>query len=140
MVDALIKIRELLKPDGLLIDIHPEDTILPIFVQAGSVVTQVGEIDVESKFAKYRLADEAIDLVVEEELYTVDQQEIVDFVIYFDSVAECRQYLAEEWRDAKLSDSSWKQMAKLMTQPSETKQIFYSEGVKFCSLSPVDLD
>ena len=139
MVDALIKIRELLKPDGLLIDIHPEDTILPIFVQVGSVVTQVGEIDVESKFAKYRLADEAIDFVVEEGFYEINLQEVVDFVIYFDSVDECRQYLAEEWSDAKMSDSSWKQMAKLMTGSNEMKQIFYSEGVKFCSLSPIDL-
>lgn len=136
MVDALTQITKLLKPDGLLIDIHPQDIILPIYVQIGAATTEIGAIDVESKFAKYRRADEAINIVVQNETYSLRHKTVVDFLIYFDTVAECRQYLEEEWSDAKLSESNWAHMKFLMSQGNAFKQIFYSEGVKFCCLAP----
>ncbi|MDJ0753535.1 MAG: hypothetical protein QNJ45_08470 [Ardenticatenaceae bacterium] len=136
MVDALRKIKTLLKPNGLLVDIHPMDQVMPIYVQIGREIRPVGDIDVESKFTKYRQADKAIATVLQEGLFTVQRKTAVDFSVYFDTVAECRQYLAEEWSSAKLAEESWRQMTALMKLEVNFKQIFYSEGIKFCSLCP----
>lgn len=137
MVDALIKIKTLLKPNGLLVDIHPMDQVMPIYVQLGREIRPVGDINVESKFTKYRQADKAIAAVLQDGIFTLQQKTAVDFSVYFDSVAECRQYLAEEWSSAKLAEESWRKMTTLMNLEADFKQIFYSEGIKFCSLSAV---
>jgi hypothetical protein len=45
--------------------------------------------------------------------------------------------LAEEWKSAWLPDASWQKMGDLMEVDAQPKQIYYTEGVKFCSLLPL---
>jgi len=137
MVDALVKIGHHLKPDGVLVDTHPHDTTLPLHVRVGSHDTQVGQIDVESKFVKYRSADEAINTVVKLGLYSRCQHTTVDYFVYFDSIEACQQYLDEEWRSAKLSEVTWSHIATALAPPGERKQIYYCERVCFYVLQPL---
>lgn len=135
MVDALKNIHKLLKPNGRLIDLHPADTILPIYVQNGSTAEAVGTIDVAAKHVKYHLADAAIKQVVTERLFTLEQHKKVDFIIYFDSVNACQTYLAEEWSDAKVASETWQKLGELMRQGETAKKIYFTERIQFFSLT-----
>ena len=136
MVDALEKIKTLLQPNGALISIQPQDDNLPISVQVDQTAVYVGEVDVSHNFPRYQMANGAIEIATESGLYNMQQDQIVDYTVFFDTLAACRTYLAEEWTNAILSDAAWERMTALMRGEGKQKRIFYSEKVRFCCLAP----
>ncbi len=135
MVDALIHIHKQLKPGGLLINIQPKDRYLPVFVQKNGQSISVGAVDVENMVPKYHAAEQALDHVMQQSLYQFKQQIETDFLIYFDSAAVCRQYLADEWTKAHLPETAWQKMNELMHHAHSSQKIFFSEGLQFTRLS-----
>ena len=92
MVHALEEIRRLLRPGGILIDIHPvTEPWLCDVNQDGRVLfsepspTYTYEEDL-------RQADLALARVIERRLFVLERQEIVDFFTYAGSAGELRDF------------------------------------------------
>ena len=91
MVHALEEIQRLLKPDGILIYIHPfpEGTFIKVF-QGGKLL-----FDEPKRLSDHEdvlAADEAVAQVVESGLYVIERSSKFDYLTYGSSVDELRAY------------------------------------------------
>jgi SAM-dependent methyltransferase len=91
MVHALEEIHRLLKPDGILIDIHPVPEGYFIKALQGDTILFAERKRVTCSEDVLR-AEEALAEVVERDLFSVERRAEFDFLIYASSVRELRDY------------------------------------------------
>ena len=96
MVHALEEIRRLLKPTGILIDIHPVAEPSPIEIHQGDKIEPVGDLSVRQWCSDYQHADEALIETQRRGLFTVEREGIFNSLTYYDSAAEMRT----DWKEA----------------------------------------
>jgi SAM-dependent methyltransferase len=94
MVHALEEIHRLLKPDGILIDIHPEPEG-PIYKVFQGDRTLFSERKRATCSEDVLQAENALAISIQNNLYSVDQQGEFDFLIYASSVKELVDYWEE---------------------------------------------
>jgi hypothetical protein len=94
MVHALEEIHRLLKSDGILIDIHPEPEG-PIYKVFQGERILFSERKRETCSEDVLQAENALEISIQNNLYSVDQQGEFDFLIYASSVKELREYWEE---------------------------------------------
>jgi hypothetical protein len=94
MVHALEEIRRLLKPSGVLIDIHPiPEGYIIMAVQRGRIL--FAERKLEHCSEDVLCAEEALAESIERNLFAVDRHAEFDFLTYAPSVRELRAYWDE---------------------------------------------
>lgn len=94
MVHALEEIHRLLKPGGVLIDIHPTTDLLSFEVyKDGRMIFTLPDPDCAVEGP--RQAEAALAQVVQRGLFAVEGREQFDYQVYGSSVAELREYIAE---------------------------------------------
>ena len=94
MVHALRDIHRLLKPEGILIDIHPLDEAALFEVhQEGEILHT--EADPNFSGEDYRQADIALSHVVQQGWFFLERTRQFDFRVYASSVTELRDFLTE---------------------------------------------
>src|SRR5512143_2200923 len=95
MVHALEEIHRLLKPSGVLIDMHPVVEPLPIEVHHGGTIDLAGYVSVRQWCIDYQQADNALAEIVQRGAFTVERQGVFDSFTYYESVAEMLTELEE---------------------------------------------
>jgi len=100
MVDALRRAHRFVATDGSVVDLHPTDA--PASVDVGG--STVGSVDAGDAVARHARAGAALQSVVDEGLFDVETVIDFDFHTYGDTVEELRDYIAENWRDARIDD------------------------------------
>jgi len=96
MVHALEEIHRILKPTGILIDIHPVAEASPIEIHQGDKIEPVGDLSVRQWCSDYQQADEALTKINQRGLFIVEREGIFDSLTYYDSAAEMRT----DWKEA----------------------------------------
>jgi hypothetical protein len=137
MVHALDKIRGLLKPDGVLIDIHPTSEMAAIEVRVGERTTAAGWVRETDDYSEYEDADRAVAKAVADGLFRVERQAVFEFVWHADSLAELRDYLSEGWEDASIDELTAGQIEALMSAPERDKEIIVRETIHIARLRPL---
>lgn len=94
MVHALQQTHRLLKPGGILIDIHPLDEPMLFQVHSGGAIL-FAEPEPDFSGEDYRHAQRALVQVVERGAFVLAGTSQFDFRVYASSIAELRAYLAE---------------------------------------------
>jgi len=130
MVHALEITHGLLKPGGLLIDIHPSGEPPPVEVHAGSKVLLAGHVQETDGFMEYFQADDALAEVTAHGLFELERETLFPFTIHAPTIRALTDYLENEWSDAILSTPVSKQLAELMAEPGEDKKIIIREIVR----------
>jgi hypothetical protein len=102
MVDALRRARRLLTPGGLVIELHPSASNET--VEVGDRVT--GFVDAGAALRRHSAATHAIEAAVFDRLFSVAATRKFDFFTYGDSIDELRDYIVENWRDARIADDT----------------------------------
>jgi predicted SAM-dependent methyltransferase len=100
MVHALEQIHDLLKPEGYLIDIHPNGEMVEFIYQIEDNEQFIGYMQETDDYIEYRQADEAIQTVIAKELFQVVKTGEFEFRTYADSFDELEAFLDENWSDA----------------------------------------
>jgi uncharacterized membrane protein YgaE (UPF0421/DUF939 family) len=95
MVHALEEIRDLLKPTGLLIDLHPVAEALPVEIHQGEKTVLAGYWSVRQWHMDYRQADNALAEIAQRGLFAVEREGVFDSLTYYDSAAEMLTDLKE---------------------------------------------
>ena len=96
MVHALEEIHRLVKPTGILIDIHPVAEPSPIEIHQGEKIERVGDLSVRQWCSDYQYADEALTEIVQRGLFMVERESMFNSLTYYDSTTEMRT----DWKEA----------------------------------------
>ncbi len=134
MVHALEHIRSLLKPGGVLIDIHPNEKQTPVVVRCGDALETVGLIHEDDDYAEYRQANAALTDVLGRGLYTHERAGEFTFVTHAASIDDLRGYLAEEWKDAIVDDTTERSARRLMSACAEANEVQIRETLSITRL------
>jgi hypothetical protein len=95
MVHALEEVHRLLKPDGLMIDIHPAAEHSSIEIHRNGKSDLVGHLKVHQWCVDFEQADNALTEIVQRGMFTVEQKNIFDALTYYDSAEEMGAALKE---------------------------------------------
>jgi hypothetical protein len=136
MVHALHKIHRLLKPDGILVDIHPPPEPSAIAVRVGAQTISAGWLNDTDDYGDYEAADQALARVTRDGLFTVEREGAFEFVTRADTLAELRAYVAEEWENARVDDLTAARIDDLMRAPTRNKEILLREAARIARLRP----
>ena len=137
MVHALEEIHGLLRPGGFLIDLHPAPSPTLIEVHHGGIVTFSTPAPGQT-FEDIRHADDAIALVIEDGLFTIEQVSQFELRTYASSAAELHDYIVEEsgYDEEPSSELAALQDGELAAQIQGLLQAA-GEGAEVATLDPV---
>lgn len=100
MVDALRRAHQIVTTDGSVVDIHPTDA--PASMEVGAKT--IGEVGAGDAPLRHAAAQAALKTAVDAGLFEVDAVVGFDFYTYGDTVEELRDYIVENWRNARIDD------------------------------------
>lgn len=137
MVDALCRTRLWLKPDGVLIDLRPADTIPEVIVGSGARADVVGMLTVDDeRHERHSAANRALAAVLDRHLFVLEEAREFTFLRYADSAEELREYIAEKWKQTRLGDAArLRAAAALRERPGA--RLWLRERVAIRRLRPV---
>jgi hypothetical protein len=95
MVRALEEIHRLLKPTGVLIDLHPVAESSPVETHHGGKIDLAGNLSVRQWCIDYQQADNALAEIVQRGLFAIERGSVFDSLTHYASVAEMRTSLRE---------------------------------------------
>jgi hypothetical protein len=130
MVHALEKISQLLKPDGVLLDIHPTNEMAAIAVRLREQLIPAGWLHESDEYVEYEWADEALQHAIDDQRFALEQSGTFEFMWHADTLHELRAYLAEEWKDAVIDELTAGRIEELLKLPVYDKEILVSEAIR----------
>jgi hypothetical protein len=136
MVHALELARQLLLPNGRLLDLHPTGEPPPIEIRIGTEISRVGFLRETDDFVEYGLADAAVARVIREGLFVIEKSDQYSFDIHADGLEELLSYLAEEWTDAVIDDDIVKRIESLLSSSETDKEIILRDRIYIARLRP----
>lgn len=95
MVHALEEIRRLLKPTGVLIDIHPVAEAPVVEIHQGGKIELVDLLLVRQWISDYQQADNALAKIVQRDLFAVERENVFDSLTHYTTLAEMHTDLKE---------------------------------------------
>jgi|GEM_PF-588631 len=104
MVHALQEIRNLLKPNGVLIDIRPNGELVQFIRPLGNEERLIGYLQETDDYIEYHQAEAAMQEVVAEGLFQIKKAEEFTFHVHADSFTELKTYIDENWSDAFITE------------------------------------
>ena len=145
MVHALEEIRRLLKPGGILIDIHPVPEGYFIKALQGDRIL-FAERKRLTCSEEVLCAEDALAEVVERELFAVERRAEIDFLTYASSVRELRDYWEElnafevDPQDEAIlarEEDLYAQVEKIVQASGAGAEVAIHERVRIAMLRPV---
>jgi hypothetical protein len=102
-VNALERMWAALRPDGLLLDIRPAQQRPLVEVRWGESAVTVGQVNDLYRFETLRVADDALQTLVDARRFTREREVDFGFVYHFESVDAWLEYMSEHWNSAVLN-------------------------------------
>ena len=139
MVHALEITRSLLKPDGLLIDIHPTSQPPRVEVHRDGADQLAGYVADRDDFIDYIRADQALLEAEARGLFRLERQKYFPFLYHADTLTEMTDHIAAEWSSAVIPQETLARAQQLMGQPGQAAEIVIREPIRisrFQALSP----
>jgi hypothetical protein len=96
MVHALGRVRELVRSNGQVIDLHP--TAEPAWVEIGA--ERVGAVEAGDAPARHAAADAAMRTALDAGLFVAEDSAVFQFFTYADSIGELDDHIRKTWRSA----------------------------------------
>jgi len=130
MVHALEITHGLLKPGGLLIDIHPTGEQPRVEAHVDGEVYLAGYLDELDDFEEYFKADEALAQVTRRGLFLMEREGSFTFLYHAATITELADFIAAEWPDSVLHEETIEQARGLMGEPADGREIVVREHVR----------
>jgi hypothetical protein len=137
MVHALEHIHRLLKPDGRLIDIHPQDQPCTIEVRIGNELLGVGWLKHETEYLPYQQANEAIADVIYRGWFAIEHQGCFTYFYHAETIHALREHLTEVSTSYSVDDLVALRADELMRTIETDKEVIMKEPVSIMRLRPL---
>jgi hypothetical protein len=105
-VNTLQAVQEgwrVLKPNGILCDIHPYNAFTPFTIATGEQELMLDVLDRSDAIEDVLIAQNALAIKVHEKFFTLEQQELFKTYRYWDSVEAARVFYDSEDSNACIS-------------------------------------
>jgi hypothetical protein len=106
MVDALRCAHRVVRADGCVVDLHP--TAARASMEVGACIA--GCVDAGDAPFRHAAASAALARAADERLFTIESSCEFMFLTYGDSADELRDYIVENWRNARVDDDTMRRM------------------------------
>ncbi|MBT3315715.1 MAG: hypothetical protein HN390_13985 [Anaerolineae bacterium] len=136
MVHALQEIRDLLKPDGFLIDIRPNGEMVEFIRPHGSEELFIGHLQETDDYIEYRQAEAAVQEVVADGIFRIKKADEFIFQIHADSFAELKSFLDKSWSDSLITEEVIAE-ARRLDDAHDVGKVILREQVYIKLLLPV---
>jgi hypothetical protein len=123
MVHALKIAHKLLKPEGLLVNIHNLPVPHVIEIRTAGFIIKAGWLTDSTDFESERLAFEALAKVVSEGIFLLEDERDFSYNVHPDDLHELQEWLAEWWETAVLPDKTIQRVEDLIRQMGQTAKI-----------------
>lgn len=130
MVHALERTSQLLKPGGILLDIHPTTEPAAMAVRLREQLIPAGWLTESDDYVEYEWANEALQQAIDDRRFVLERAGTFEFVWHADTLNDLRAYLAEEWQDAIIDDLTAGRIEELLKLPVADKEILVSEAIR----------
>jgi len=130
MVHALEIIHSLLKPGGVLVDIHPTGDPPRIEVLVGDQPHLAGFLQETDDFIEYTQASQALEQAVHRGWFSFQTSQEFIFKTYAPTPGELFQFLSAEWKDALLLPEVIEQAEALYKSADAESKIQLIERVR----------
>ena len=134
MVHALETIRSLLKPGGALIDIHPTTKRPEIFARTKAGTRFIGTLNETDEGIEYAQAEAALEQAVRTGKFVQVFEDQFTFSNHADTIQSLEKYLAENWKDAVLTQAVFEKALALQNAPAGVEDIILTESVHIARL------
>lgn len=101
---ALRRIHRSLRPEGVLLDLHPQPESAGVEVWQGDRVDRLGQVDQEEDIREILEARARLDLVEGEGWYVTERRRFFDLLAHFPSAEDWLEYQAREGYTGVVSD------------------------------------
>lgn len=120
---ALRKVRPWIRPDGYVLVIH--DLVDPprIEVHNQQHYFYAGQLLNNNSFENLLQADQAVDTVIQEGIYSTKQSKIFENYIRADSLPSMLEYLADSWENAYMTDGTRNKLDELVETLGEDSEV-----------------
>jgi len=129
MVHALEQIHDLLKPNGDLIDIHPNGELVEFIFPLEGREHLIGYMLETDDYIEYRQADDALQVAIEKGFFQVLKTGEFEFRLHADSFDELKAFLDENWSDAVITDEVIANARRLEKEHGE-RRVFLREQAR----------
>ena len=129
MVHALEILHHLLKPGGLLIDIHPSSEPPSIYIRHPGGDIPVGRLQESDDFIEYIQANQAMEQAVLRQWFRLEEQGEFTFTIHAGDLEELISFLAAEWKDAIIPADAAAKIQAIYHESRLEKEIIIIEKI-----------
>jgi len=129
MVHALEIVHQLIKPGGLLLDIHPGTEKAWVEARVNDKDYFLDVVQETDDYIEYQQANDALAQVRERGLFTVEETGKFLFIIHAGSVQEMREFLTDNWKDAVLNESIDAKAGEYRSEAAEHYEILIREEI-----------
>ncbi len=113
MVHALAEIRQVLVPDGVLIDLRPLEARWPVEVASAASIVEVGRLtDLPIAVADDEAATRAMQEAESCCWFVREREEIFSYVYSWDRPSEMKEFMEDEWEGIEKLEESVYQSAQ----------------------------
>ena len=134
MVDALRRAHRMVKPSGCVVDLHPSAARASLEVGAHST----GHVEAGDASLRHAAAGVALAVAVQEGLFAVDRDLVFTFYTYGATIEELRDYVVENWRNARIDDETVDRTREALRHALGTRPRV-REQVRVTKLRPIGL-
>ncbi len=132
MGHALKEAHALLEPDGILIDMQEMPHMRWLEVHSGDQVIPAGRLRDEVDFRDVKLGHQALASAVDDGLFIVKEERILDGYTYAGSLEELR----DAFPGIVVKDTQANRVAEVIGPAGEHSRVAIRETVRLVSLSP----
>jgi hypothetical protein len=140
MVHALEQIRRLLRPGGLVINVHSLPMPVMVEVHLPDTTEKVGWLLDADDFENERLAFAALTQVVSDGDFNLEDERDFSYRIYADSLPDLQKWLADWWTSAYLPERTLQRIEDFLHETALISKVVIAERARMTKLSSVILN
>lgn len=139
MVHALEITHDLLRPDGILINLQPVGKPRSLEIHTAEVITRAGWIGHRLNFALHKAAQEAVAQVVHGGLFVIEHEHTFPFLYHAESFSVLREWLAEKSKNSILDEATVERAQELSGGTGDDSEVIMREEILIGRLRPAPL-
>jgi hypothetical protein len=129
MVHALETVHSLIKPGGLLVDIHPGTNKAWVEAKVNGKEYFLDTLEETDDYIEYKQAGDALAQAISQGIFSVEAGGKFPFIIHAATIEELRDYLTENWSDAVINESVDGKAREYITSSVESYEVLVREEI-----------